>query len=132
MNQHLHIPILLDIIKNSIYIMKYRNLCDKIDIENGVKFRYYLPQGKYLKLNNQYPCSIFTNEIGKEIELLFEDTHNNDIIIKLSYTNNKYNYLRIKKEDLLTTKVTLVCVKYSETFGATWFVKKYTGNIYLE
>lgn len=112
--------------------MKYKKLCDKIDIDNGIKFRYYLPQGKYLKLNNQYPCSIYTNEIGKEIELILENTHDKDLIIKLSYDNNKYNYLRIKKEDLSITKITLVCIKYSETNGATWFIKKYNGNIYLE
>lgn len=112
--------------------MKYRNLCDKNDIENGIKFRYYIVNGKYLKLNNQYPCSIFTNEIGKEIELLFDNTHNKDLYIKLSYENGKYNYLVIKKEDLQLTKVTLISTKYTEEYGATWFIKNYNGNIHLE
>lgn len=112
--------------------MKIRNLCDKIDIDNGIKFRYYIVEGKYLKVNNQYKCSLYTNEIGKEIELILDNTHNRDLYIKLSYSNSKYNYLVIKKENIDITKVTLVCTKFTEKEGATWFVKKYTGNIHLE
>lgn len=113
--------------------MKYRYKCDKIDIDNGVKFRYYIITGKYLKVNNQYPCSIYCDKVGTEIDLILDNTTpNKDLIIKLSYNGVKYNYIRVKQEDIPTTRLTLVATQFNEKYGTTWYLKNYNGNITLE
>lgn len=113
--------------------MKLRHECDKIDIENKIKFRYYIvDKGKYLKINNQYPCSLFCDEIGKEIELIIENTHDKDVIIKLSYDGEKYSYLKIKNNDIPLARITLVCRSFNSKYGSIWYVKNYSGNITLE
>lgn len=113
--------------------MKLKYSCDQIDILNNKKFRYYVvDKNKYLKVNNQYPCSLYCNQIGKEIELVIDNTHNKDLIIKLSYDGEKYSYLRIKNEDIPVARVTLICCSFTSKYGAKWYVKKYNGNIILE
>lgn len=114
--------------------MKVRHICDKIDIDNKIKFRYYdiNKNEKYVKVNNQYPCSLYTEEIGKEIELVIEDTHNLDLKIKLNYDGEKYSYLIIKKDDIKLARITLVCCGFNTNYGSKWYVKNYSGNISLE
>lgn len=113
--------------------MKLRHNCDKIDLQNKMKFRYYeINNNKFIKVNNQYPCSIFCDEIGKEIEIIIDDTHNNDLLIKLSYNGNNYSFVKVKKEDIPTTRLSLVCCAFNTNYGSTWYVKKYNGNIILE
>ena len=113
--------------------MKLRHSCDQFDIQNKMKFRYYeVNSNKFIKVNNQYPCSLFCEEIGKEIDIIIEDTHKNDLIIKLSYDGEKYSFVRIKKEDLAITRLTLVCCGFNSNYGNTWYIKKYNGNIILE
>lgn len=113
--------------------MKLRHNCDKVDIENKIKFRYYeVNNDKFVKINNQYPCSIYCEEIGKEIDIIIDNTHNKDLVIKLSYDGQKYSYVRVNAEDLDITRVTLVCCGFNSNYGSKWYVKKYNGNIILE
>lgn len=113
--------------------MKLRHQCDKIDIDNDIKFRYYIICGKYLKINNQYPCSIYCDKIGTEIELIFDNIiPNNDIVIKLYYDGANYKYVRIKHDDIPLVRMTLVATSFDKNYGTTWYIKNYTGNIILE
>lgn len=124
------IHILLKITNNK---MKLRHASDKVDIDNNIKFRYYeVTEGKYVKINNQYPCSLYCKKIGKEIELIIDKTHKGDLLIKLSYDGEKYYYLRVKNEDIDITRITLICSGFNSEYGSSWYVKKYNGNISIE
>lgn len=113
--------------------MKLRHNSDKIDIDNNVKFRYYeVSNSKYVKVNNQYPCSLYCEKIGKEIELIIDKTHKEDLLIKLSYDGVKYHYLRVKNEDIDITRITLLCSGFNREYGSYWYVKNYNGNISIE
>jgi hypothetical protein len=113
--------------------MKLRHASDKIDIDNNVKFRYYeVNNSKYVKINNQYPCSLYCEKIGKEIDLVIDKTHKGDLLIKLSYDGKKYYYLRVKNEDIDITRITLLCSSFNCEYGSSWYVKKYNGNISIE
>ena len=114
-------------------MLKLKHKCDKVDIDNNVKFRYYDIKSSYLKVNNQYPCSLYTEEIGKEVNIIIEDTNkDNDLIIKLYYDGVNYNYLKVKYNDLPTTRITLVSIGFNINYGTKWYVKNYNGNILVD
>lgn len=108
-----------------------KNESDANDIRNGKKFRYYTVDSIYTKINNQYECCLNTSDIGTETEIIIDNTHDNDVIIKLSYDGEKYNYVKIEKDDIELTRINLICTKIDPIYGAVWYIKNYNGKITL-
>lgn len=108
-----------------------KNESDIIDIRNGKKFRYYTVDSIYTKINNQYECCLNTDDIGTETEIIIDNTHDNDVIIKLSYDGEKYNYAKIAKEDINLARLNLICIKIDPVYGPMWYIKNYNGKITL-
>ena len=108
-----------------------KNESDLNDIKNGKKFRYYTVDSAYTKINNQYECCLNASEVGTETEIIIDDTHNTDVIIKLSHDGEKYKYVKIAHEDIELARLNLICIKIDPTYGAIWYIKNYNGKITL-
>lgn len=108
--------------------IKYKNEYDNLDIKNNKKFRYYNVTGLYTKVNNQYICSLNTDVIGTQTELIIDNTHDNDLIIKLYYDGISYTCVKVLKSDIDLCRLTLTCVNINEN-GIKWYLSDYSGKI---
>ena len=107
---------------------KVKNDPDTIDIKNNKKFRYYIVDSNYTKVNNQYMCALNAKNIGVETSLIIDNTYNNDLIIRLDYDGINYNCIEINKADIDLCRLTLTCVDINE-YGSKWYLNNYSGNI---
>lgn len=101
------------------------------DIKNNNKFRYYIVNSNYIKINNQYNVCLHTDKIGTEVNIIIdEELYNNDLIIKLNYDGISYEYIKIYKDDIKLARLCLVCIDINE-YGEKWYIKNYSGKIEL-
>ena len=104
------------------------NEYDKIDIINNKKFRYYIVDNQYTKINNQYPCSLNCDVVGTQTSLICDINSNKDLIIKLNYDGKNYNCIKINHDDIDMCRIVLTCVDINE-YGVKWYLTNYSGNI---
>ena len=103
---------------------------DKFDINNNIKFRYYIANDSYIKINNQYNVAIHCDKIGTELNIIidYDNIYDNDLIIKLQYNNNSYKCIKVKHNDIELVRLCLVCIDINE-YGEVWYLKNYSGTI---
>lgn len=108
--------------------VKYQTIYDHIDIDNNVKFRYYNVDSIYTKINNQFINSLNCNEIGLQTSILIDNTHKNDLIIKLHYDGNEYTCVKVINSNIDLCRLLLTCIEINE-YGPKWYITSYSGNI---
>lgn len=112
---------------------------DLNDLINGYVYNYYTLFKRYVKITNDKPCVLHAQQVGQQVDLLFEQTSKtNDFIVKLSGGSVKHHYrhLHIPAASVMgdkgLTRVTLICVTTDPTYGNLWEVLNYTGDIRIE
>jgi hypothetical protein len=102
-------------------------------IMENTKFRYIDVNQPYYKIANDVSIAFSCDELGQEFQIIFDactTVGNRPFNILLDPSvNGTFKIMRVTAADSSMAWVKLIAVEYDASWGTTWLVKQYGGNI---
>jgi len=112
-----------------IGVVENYRVADPSSFENQA-FKYIDVNKPYYKIANDVSIAFLSNNLGQQIQLLFDTSTASDSfnILMDPSINGSYTTISIAAADASITWMTLIATEFDASWGTTWTIKQYGGN----